>query len=86
MLFWIAGLLVLFVMNPLEQHFTLCPLNNLGFDYCPGCGVGRSIHFAMRFDFTASFAAHPVGILALVVIVYRIIKLIINPLKNMNNE
>jgi len=73
-------------MNPVEQHFTLCPLNNLGFEYCPGCGIGRSIHFAMWFDYASSFAAHPVGILALVVIVYRIIKLIFNPLKNINNE
>jgi hypothetical protein len=84
--FWVAGLILLFFINPVSQHFTLCPLSNLGFDFCPGCGIGRSIHHAMWFDFAQSIATHPLGIFALIIITFRIIKLIFHPLKTINYE
>jgi len=74
---WILSLIFLFFL-PLgsEPHFTLCPLKNLGFSFCPGCGLGKSIHCLFIFDFESSFAAHPLGIFALIIISARIIALI----------
>jgi hypothetical protein len=86
LLFWITGLVMLFFINPVSQHFSLCPLSNLGFDFCPGCGIGRSIHYAMWFNFAKSFAMHPLGIFALLIITFRIFKLIFHPLKTINYE
>jgi hypothetical protein len=37
---WIGALLYLAILHtPGETHFTICPINNLGFDFCPGCGL-----------------------------------------------
>ncbi|NOX85870.1 MAG: DUF2752 domain-containing protein [Chlorobi bacterium] len=74
--FWIGALLSLFFMEPAGDHFSLCPLKNMGFEYCPGCGLGHSIHYAMRLDIADSFTNHPLGIFGLVVIILRIYKLI----------
>lgn len=78
---WAASLIALFFMVPSSSHFTLCPLANLGFDFCPGCGLGHSIHYAMWFDFAQSFSSHPLGIVAILIILHRIYKLILKPLK-----
>ncbi|MBL1214968.1 MAG: DUF2752 domain-containing protein [Ignavibacteriae bacterium] len=74
---WIAGLIYLFLINPYQDsHFTICPFNNLGIDFCPGCGIGKSISFIYYADFINSFKSHPLGVFALLVILYRIINLI----------
>jgi len=81
LIFWIAALVILFVIEPSQVHFTLCPISNLGFDFCPGCGLGHSIHYALRLNFQDSFMSHPLGIFAILIIIYRIFKLIFKPLK-----
>jgi hypothetical protein len=73
---WTAGLIALACYHPeTEVHVSLCPLANLGFDFCPGCGLGRSISHLFRGQFMASFQAHPLGIFAVIILVYRIVKL-----------
>lgn len=75
-LVWAASLLILAFYYPEgETHFSICPLNNLGFDFCPGCGLGRSISFLFRGEVKQSFAAHPLGIFAVIVLSYRIFRL-----------
>ena len=73
--FWLVALVLLAIANPTEHHFTLCPLANLGFDWCPGCGLGRSITALFHGDINASFAQHWFGIPALLLIAYRIYQL-----------
>jgi hypothetical protein len=73
---WLTALVVLALSNPVYHHITLCPLDNLGFKYCPGCGLGRSISYLFRGDINASFRMHPLGIFALGIIGYRIIQII----------
>jgi hypothetical protein len=74
---WLAALIYLFMINPYQtSHFTLCPFNNLGIEFCPGCGIGKSISFIYYADFINSFNSHPLGVFALLVILYRIITLI----------
>ncbi|MEG8946246.1 DUF2752 domain-containing protein [Rosettibacter firmus] len=80
---WIMGFIFLMLINPYaEQTFTLCPLNNMGITYCPGCGLGRSISFIFHFDFSNSFKSHPLGLIALIIILHRIIMLVMKTYNN----
>jgi Protein of unknown function (DUF2752) len=86
LIFWIVGLMYLAFMNPSETHFSLCPIKNLGFSFCPGCGLGHSISFLFHGQIQESFQHHPLGIFALAVIVWRIIQLIkISAFSNTDN-
>lgn len=76
LIFWLGALIWLFFDNPQENHFTLCPIKNLGFSFCPGCGIGHSISFLLHGNLKQSFDSHPLGIIALIVIIQRIITLI----------
>ncbi|MEJ6981139.1 DUF2752 domain-containing protein [Pedobacter sp. P351] len=53
-------------------HFSLCPLSNLGFPWCPGCGLGRSITSVFHGDLKSSFEYHWFGIPALLILLHRI--------------
>lgn len=61
----------------------------MGFQFCPGCGLGHSISYLFHGQVQDSLNAHPLGILALPVISFRIFKLVLynNPfnLKISNN-
>jgi len=78
-LIWIVALIFLAFSNPAVHHYTLCPLDNLGISYCPGCGLGRSIGYFFRLDIESSFLAHPLGIPAVFLLVYRSVKILIKP-------
>ena len=70
---WLIGLAYLALIDPHSStHLSFCPLHNLGFDFCPGCGLGRSISLILHGDVTVSLAAHPLGIPALLILCYRI--------------
>ena len=81
-LVWITGLTALAFIN-LENtsHFTICPLNNLGLDYCPGCGLGKSISYLFSLKIEQSFAAHPLGIFAFIILLHRIFFLMLKSYK-----
>jgi len=90
-LMWGCALVWLGLFANLEQPgWSLCPLHALGLDFCPGCGLGRSIGLALRGQFAASWARHPLGLFALAVLVSRIFSLTfpgmrswIQPLRNL---
>ena len=71
--FWVLALVLLATANPHEHHFTLCPLANLGIDWCPGCGIGRSICQFLHGNVAESWRYHWFGIPALLIISYRIL-------------
>ena len=71
-------LFLVFIYHPGESHFTICPLANLGIEFCPGCGLGASISYLFRGDFILSIQSHPLGIFALIIITLRIISIIKN--------
>ena len=74
---WSSALIYLAIFNhPDHNHFTICPIKNLGIDFCLGCGLGNSISYLFHGDFISSFNAHPFGIPALIILVSRIISLI----------
>lgn len=73
---WFAGLLLLALLPvPAADHFTLCPLYHLGFSWCPGCGLGRSVSLLFHGEAIRSFEAHPLGIFAVIVLSFRIFQL-----------
>jgi hypothetical protein len=78
-LVWISGLLLMAFMSPTDAHSSLCPIRATGLGFCPGCGLGHSISWLFRGEFLESFHAHPLGIVALVILIWRIIALLRKP-------
>jgi hypothetical protein len=77
LIFWIGSLIVILTINPnVGNHFSICPLDNLGLTWCPGCGLGRSMNLLANGDIQASWSMHPLAMLAFVVIFHRIWTLI----------
>jgi len=78
LIFWGSALAFIFFTtgHGVEAHLTLCPLANLGIDWCPGCGLGHSIGHVFRGEINASFSTHPFGIIALGIILHRIFTLL----------
>jgi hypothetical protein len=74
-LIWLGALIFLAFSNPDTHHYSFCPLDNLGFSYCPGCGLGRSVGYLFRLDFESSFLSHPLGIPAVALLIYRSLKI-----------
>jgi hypothetical protein len=75
-LIWMTGLFLLALYDPAQQeHLSICVFHHLGFKYCPGCGLGRSISYFLHADVNRSFEAHPFGIPAVAILGYRIIRL-----------
>ena len=72
---WAVGLILLSFLDPHASHFSLCPLKNLGFDFCPGCGLGKSIAYLLDGEIRKSFSTHPLGIFAFVILSLRIFQL-----------
>jgi hypothetical protein len=74
--FWVASLVALAVMDPAtDVHYSFCFFRFIGINFCPGCGLGHAISFLFHGDIPASFSAHPLGIFALMIILFRIYKL-----------
>lgn len=69
---WVAALGCLAVTNPVASHFTLCPLSNLGFTWCPGCGLGHSVSALLHGNIQSSLQYHWFGIPATGILAYRI--------------
>lgn len=76
---WICALIFLALSNPADHFYTLCPLENLGFHYCPGCGLGHSISYFFHLEIKNSFLSHPLGIPAVILLVARSVKIVLKP-------
>ena len=72
---WTAGLTALALIDPAVDRGTICPLHALGFDYCPGCGLGRSVAFLFQGNPRESWNAHPLGAAAVLILTIRVISL-----------
>ncbi len=75
-----AGAIVIFSLSypKAVDHFTLCPIDNLGFSWCPGCGLGRSISYLLHGELKLSLDQHWFGIPALCILIFRIMQLFKN--------
>jgi hypothetical protein len=84
---WIAALLGLAILGPwLDGRASFCIPSALGsalgFDFCWGCGLGRSITKAFHGDLLGSWNDHPLGMFAILTLLVRIITLIHPSLKD----
>jgi hypothetical protein len=79
LILWIVALTLLGSAAPVDHnyghHFTFCPLANLGIQWCPGCGLGRSITHVLHGNVSESLRYHWLGIPAVLIIGYRIVTL-----------
>ena len=76
LLVWSSALPLLYLMPVREDHFSLCVFNALGISWCPGCGLGHSIHYYLHFDFSEGWNEHWLGAPAMLIIIYRIFQLL----------
>jgi hypothetical protein len=72
-LIWLLLLLLLYLMDTTKATFSFCLFRLIGFESCPGCGLGHAIHDALHFQLKESFQAHPLGIPAVIGILYHVI-------------
>jgi hypothetical protein len=72
LIFWIGSIAAILTINPEVEAFSICPLHHLGFDWCPGCGLGRAMNLLARGEFLASWQLHPAAGLAYGAIFHRI--------------
>jgi len=77
---WIAGLLLMALMSPTDAHASFCPFHAAGLGFCPGCGLGHSVAWLFRGEFIQSFYAHPMGIAAVAILLWRIIEIFKKPI------
>lgn len=75
LIFWVVAMLALALAKPAEQHYTLCPLANMGISLCPGCGLGRGVNQLFHGNFRSAVQQHWFALPALLIIAYRIIQL-----------
>jgi hypothetical protein len=68
-----AGLFSVAMLNPLVASESFCIIYRAGLEFCPGCGLGRSVAFLFRGDFWSSMQMHPAGIPAVGIILGRIV-------------
>jgi hypothetical protein len=79
LLFFSTALLALYFADINGAQYSLCPLKALKISFCPGCGLGHSLHYIMHGQFKIAWQAYPIGFFALPVIISRIITLIPKP-------
>jgi len=80
--FWLIALVSLALSSPDKAtHYTLCIFKNLGFDFCPGCGLGRSITFLFHGQLIESWQSHPLALFAIGMLVYRSYKVLKNDIQ-----
>ena len=75
-LVWLCGLAYLACLDPNGgSHYSICLFHALGISWCPGCGLGHSITLLFHGEIVRSFQTHPLGIVAVPVLAFRIITL-----------
>ncbi len=85
---WTCGLVALAALDPHAPGAeTLCPFHHIGawlgaalgtgpVEFCPGCGLGRSIAALWRGDVALSWSLHPLGIPAVGILVGHVVRLV----------
>src|SRR5690349_2195794 len=71
---WLLALLVLFFLDPARESLSVCVFKIIGFDWCPGCGLGHSVHYALRLDLSTSFSEHILGPFVTLFLLWKVIQ------------
>lgn len=73
---WIAflsGLIIMGTMNPNVTGTSFCLFELVGIEFCPGEGLGHSIAWFFRGEFTKAFNANLFGPVTVLILISRII-------------
>ena len=71
-----VGLILMALMDPSTTGASFCLFDQLGISFCPGDGLGHSVAYVFRGQFTNAMEANLLGPLAVVVLSGRIIQLL----------
>jgi Protein of unknown function (DUF2752) len=82
---WVFALGFLFFMDVESASASLCVFKGIGFNSCPGCGIGHAIHDVLHFNLAQSLNEHILGIPATIGILYLISKPFILTKNSINN-
>ncbi|MBO6574901.1 MAG: DUF2752 domain-containing protein [Rhodothermales bacterium] len=79
--FWTAGLVAVAAADPASGGLlSTCLFDHLGaaigLDFCPGCGLGHAVGYLARGHVSASLAAHPLAVPAVLILSSHIVGLI----------
>jgi hypothetical protein len=74
---WTAGLALMAAMDPATAGPTACLFDQLGAEWCPGCGLGHAVAYLARGEVAASVQAHPLGIPAVAILTGHIGRLVL---------
>lgn len=73
---WTVALIGFALAEPIypqqENHFSFCPLAAAGIDWCPGCGLGRSMTLFLHGKWAYGYQQHWLGGPAVLLITGRI--------------
>ena len=69
------GLLLMASMNPYSEGTSFCLFDFIGITFCPGEGLGHSIAFLFRGEFSNALEANLFGPLAVLVLSSRILSI-----------
>ncbi|NSL89349.1 DUF2752 domain-containing protein [Chitinophaga solisilvae] len=75
LLAWPAGLLLLYFFQPGRQGASLCLFKNAGLPFCPGCGLGHSIHYLLHGQWETAIRHHWLAPFVVAGLIYRIAQL-----------
>ncbi len=74
---WTAGLVALACTNPEAEALIEACVSKWVFGIsCPGCGLGHAVTYLFRGEIALSFQTHPLGPLAVVILVGRVLGLV----------
>lgn len=80
------GLFLLAIMDPGSTTGPdLCLFEQLGISFCPGDGLGHSISYTFRGDFSNALKANMLGPLTIIILSSRIVHLTSKKFKNTDN-
>lgn len=80
---WLSALVALAFVDPSQaSRVTICPVAYFGYDFCPGCGLGRSIAWLFHGSVSNSLSTHPLGIVTVAILIHRIVQLTNNHLNS----
>ncbi|XWN38076.1 MAG: DUF2752 domain-containing protein [Balneola sp.] len=75
---WVAfttGLVLMATLDPLSNDTSLCFLEFIGIEFCPGEGLGHSIAWIFRGEFDNAVNANLFGIPAVLILSLRILQI-----------
>ena len=70
---FLTGLILMATMDPHNDGQTFCVLESFGFKFCPGHGLGHSVAFLFRGEFSLAIQSNFMGPFAVVILSFRII-------------